>query len=450
MFPSLARAARDAALAIGRNVRWEQSDGAIRLDAQVLVVIHDAMLHLVRNAIAHGIEAEEVRIAAGKPPAGVLEIRVERRGNRVAFICRDDGAGFDLREIGRAAVAKQIVSAADAASLTLPGAIDLVLHRGVSTSDIVTGMSGRGIGLDVVRHAAELLKGELRVDSTPARGSTVEIVVPVSMTSIAVLMVEAGGLVASIPVDAVRCALTVGEHDIARSGAGESVAFEGHPIPFAALSHILTLRSARLGEGRLQPVVVVTSDSRLAAVGVDRLLGTATVLVRSIPPLALVDPVVAGASLDAEGSPQLVLDPNGLVLAAEHVHVETATHDQAPTPAHLDRRRFADHPHGGAGHPRVGRTSGRTGDLGGRGARKGQRPAVQPVPGRRRDARHRRIRVHCPNAAPIRGLREIPSILVTSRRSAEDMRRGQEVGSRAYIVKGEFNQESFLRRSRGW
>src|SRR5260221_4494577 len=185
IFSPLARAVRDAAVALGNEVQLFPTGGNVRLDAHVLVLLHEALLHLVRNAVAHGIETPAARTATGKSLCGRIDLNVERRGSRVAFICRDDGRGIDVEAIRRAAVNKGIIAAAEAKSLGLDEAIDLILRGGVSTTGTVTGISGRGVGLDVVRDVVARLKGEISVETAPDAGTSVEILVPVSITSVA-------------------------------------------------------------------------------------------------------------------------------------------------------------------------------------------------------------------------------------------------------------------------
>ena len=183
IFPSLGRALRDVAQAQGKQVDLQTSGAEVRLDADVLAVLRDALLQLVRNAVAHGIEKPETRAAAGKPSLGTVEVRVERKGRRVAFLCRDDGAGIDVGAIRRAAVRKGAISTVEVESLGLKEAINLILHGGVSTTRTANTISGRGIGLDLVRDAVTRLKGDISVDTTPGIGTTVELSVPVSLNS---------------------------------------------------------------------------------------------------------------------------------------------------------------------------------------------------------------------------------------------------------------------------
>src|ERR1019366_7951620 len=178
------------------------------------------------------------------------------------------------------------------------------------------------IGLDVVRATTSRLKGEMSIRSEPGRGATVEIRVPISITSMPGPVVEAAGALAAIPLDAVRQTLRVRDSEIARSAESDSILHEGSVIPFLPLDRVLRRPGgASFTGGRNRGTwlaVVVQGGDRCVAVGVDRLLGASNIVMRALPGVGEADPVVSGVSLDADGNPQLVLDPGGLVAAADH------------------------------------------------------------------------------------------------------------------------------------
>lgn len=442
IFPALDRSARDAAQALGKQVAFETAGGDVRLDAGVLASIRDALMHVVRNAVVHGVETEAERLAAGKPAIGRVLLRVERRGNRVAILCEDDGRGVDVEAVGAAAVRRGLVRTAAADALTTEDAIRLLYGGGLSTSTAVTELSGRGIGLDVVRATAARLKGEASIRSASGRGVAVELVVPVSVASLQALVVEHGGQLAAVPLDAVRETLRVDESDIARSEGTRSIVSDAAVIPFVPLDSVLERkRGARAG--RAWCAVVVAAGHQRLAIGVDRLVGTTDVVVRGLPDVVCADPIVSGVSFDGEGNPQLVLDPAGLVAAAGR-----------------ERGRFADEPGAKAApilviddslttrmlEQSILESAGYDVEL-----------AVSAEEGLAK-ARERRyslfvVDVEMPGidgfelVARTRAdpaLRDVPAILVTSRNAPEDRRRGEQVGAHAYIVKSEFDQEQLL------
>jgi len=443
IFPPLARVARDAAAMLGKPVQFEPAGGDIRLDAHVLTIVRDALLQLVRNAVAHGIESQERRASSGKPPKGRVELKIERRGNRVAFLCRDDGAGIDLAAIRRVAVQKGVISAARAESLELRQAIDLLLRGGLSTTGRVDQISGRGIGLDIVHAAVTRLNGEISVETAPGSGTTVEIRVPVSLTSVLALTVAAEGVIASLPLDCVRQTLRVADREIARCGAHASIAYQGKPIPLLRLSSALGRKESSRTPRERSTTVIVACGPDLAAIAVDRLIGTGTVLVRALPPLAPAASVVNGAALDNEGNPRLFLDPAGLVEAANRgqQRLEPRAAPGAPVLViddSLTTRMVEQSILESAGYRVELATSGEEALEKARAGQYSLFLVDVEMPGIDGFEFVSRTR-----GDPV--LRDTPAILVTSRASAEDRRRGRESGARAYIVKSEFDQNHFLK-----
>jgi two-component system chemotaxis sensor kinase CheA len=447
VFPALERAVRDAAQLLHKEVRFESVGGSGRLDAHVLAALRDALPHVVRNAVAHGIEPQHERAAAGKPLQGRVELRVERRGNRVAFICTDDGRGIDLEAVRRAAVRRGLVAASDAASLGLEEVVQIIMKGGVTTKSTVDEVSGRGIGLDVVRETAARLKGEVSVRSETGRGTSLEICVPVSLSSLTALEVDAGGMVAALPLDAVRQTMRVADHDIVRSSEKDSIVYEGKVLPFLALPSALRKKTMADSKRHFWSAVILEASCGVAAIGVDRLLGTANVVVRPLPSLSEAEAVVAGASLDAEGNPQLVLDPEGLVATAflgRAPVVEVALAKRASVLViddSLTTRMLEQSILESAGYEVDVATSGEEAIEKARGKEYGLFLVDVEMPGMDGFEFVSRTQADA-------SLRTVPAILVTSRSGIEDRRRGEQVGARGYVIKGEFDQVYLLRMIR--
>ncbi len=447
VFPSLERAARDAAHSMGKRIEFDASGGEIRLDAHVLAALRDALIHVVRNAVAHGIESEAERAAGKKPIAGRVSLSVERRGHRIAFICRDDGRGVDVEAVKRAA-ARRGVPSSDAADPRDPEDVfRLLLRGGLTTAATLTEVSGRGVGLDVVRETAARLKGEVTLRSERGRGATIDICVPVSLSSLPSLVMHAAGIAASVPLEAVRRTLRLADADIARSADNDSIVYEGNVIPFLPLAKALR-RPMSADRGRRHwSAVVVQSGASLAAVGVDRLSGTASVVVRPLPAHGQVDVVVAGAALDEEGHPQLVLDPEGLVAAANRgrgAREERASPPRLPVLVvddSLTTRMLEQSILESAGYEVELATSAEEALGKANGKHYGLFIVDVEMPGMDGFEFVARTRADAV-------LRETPAILVTSRGSPEDRQRGRDAGARGYIVKGEFDQGQLLRTIR--
>ncbi len=444
LFPALQRATYDAAQALGRRAELVTSGGDVRLDAHVLAVLKNALLHVVRNGVAHGIELPSERLGVGKPELGTLRLSVERRASRVAFRVSDDGRGIDVESVRRAAVAQGVLSA-EAARATTPDALmRSLLTPGFSTSAGVDEISGRGIGLDMVRATVEELKGELAIASTPGQGTTLTLEVPVSVAAVAALHVVVGGEVHAIPLDSVRSALRVSQQELTRSEDREAVNHEGRVIPFLPLERALGSRGGEAVRPRgVWSAIVVGTGERVAALGVDRVLGTGLVVVRALPERVEADAVVAGAALDAAGDPVLVLDPRELVAAAERHRGGPAPGER---PARLPILVIDDSLTTRMLEQSILESAGYEVEL-----------AVCAEDGLELAAKRRYglfvVDVDMPGmsgfdfVARTRAdpeLRNTPAILVTSRDSAEDKRRGAEVGARAYVVKGEFEQGQLL------
>ncbi|HUB07207.1 MAG TPA: response regulator [Myxococcales bacterium] len=445
LFTPLERLARDAAGSLSKQVTFEGLGGDVRLDAHVLAGARAALVQLVRNAVAHGIESAAERRAAGKGPAGRVSVEIARRGNRVAFRCRDDGRGIDLEALRRAAVRRGF-AAAETAALAPEALIEVLLRGGITTSPAVTQVSGRGVGLDVVRDAVEKLGGEIAVRTEAGRGTVFELTVPLTLAAIDGLAVDGGGVVATLPLDAVKRAVWVGPGAIARTPEGESLLFEGKVIPFLRLATALRAappegRSAGAG---VASAVVIESGGRLAALGVDRLLGASRVVLSPLPALAPADPIAAGASFDADGNPRIVLEPEQIVEKAGRVGRGASA--AAPAPRNilvvddsLTTRMLEQSILQSAGYA-VDVAASAEEALERAHARRYALFLVDvEMPGMDGFTFIERVR-----ADPL--LSPIPAILVTSRSAPEDRERGDRVGAQGYIVKSEFDQQDLLAR----
>lgn len=441
VFGLLERTARDVAQAQGKQVRFSASGGDARLDAHVLSSLRAALVQLVRNSVAHGIETPNERAVAGKPSAGELRLSIERVAGHLRFSCEDDGRGIDLLALEQQAIRSGMLSG--------PLSNDderqrLLLVGGVSTRARADELSGRGIGLDIVRDTVTKLRGQMVAHNSPGAGVRIDISVPLSLSSVTVLQVESEGAHASLPLDAIRAAKRVTELEISHEGDARSIVHDGRKVPFLSLVHALR-RVPRAGRNRRAwSVVIVESGDRIAALGVDRLLGTAHVAVRPLPAVVHADAVVAGASLDAEGEPRLVLDPAGLVAAAENANVpiETAIEpgriapilviDDSLTTRMLEKSilescgylvELACSAEEGIEKARTGRYSLFLVDV--------EMPGMNGF---------EFVRTTRADAL----LSSVPAVLVTSRNSPDDLAQGRDAGAAAHIVKSDFDQRHLL------
>ncbi len=447
-FAALERGVRDAAQAVDKPVEWVTSGGETRLDGHVLSGLREALLHVVTNAVTHGVESAAERKAAGKPPFAQVRLAAQRRGSRVVFSCSDDGRGVDIEAVRRLAVKRGLVQEAEAAALTPEQVIRFIFAPGLSTATQVTELAGRGVGMDVVREVTERLKGEVTARSVPGKGTTVEISVPLSLTSLTVLVVEAGEVTLAVPMDALRRTRRVPAAEIHQSEHGDSLIDEDRAIPFVPLSRIL-----RGDEHAQQPraawsVLILRSGQDALAVGVDKIREIESVVLRRLPALAGPLPVFAGASFDSEGNPQPVVDPGGLIKAARELSgavVQAKSSAARPPVLVIDdslTTRMME--------KSILESAGYEVDL-----------AVSAEDGLAKAAKRSYGLFVCDVDMPgMSGFdfvaktradavfKKIPAILVTSRSSDEDRRRGASAGASAFIVKGEFDQGVLLGKIR--
>ena len=445
LFVFLERVVRDAAQVQSKKVVFQGYGGDVRLDAQVLGAVQDALSHVVRNAVVHGIESPTDRQAAGKSSEGHVVIEVAQQDRWIVFTCRDDGCGIDLDAIRQVAIQRNILTEQQAQSITSNDLLQLLLKGGISTSEDVTKVSGRGVGLDVLRDTAKRLDGTIDIQTNADQGTRINLTVPLLIASLDGLLVESSGVVATLPITAVSSTLRILPEDIAHTAQGETIIFDGQSIPFISLSNVLAPNTSQTQRhNRIWAGVVIEADTGAAAIGVDRLLGVSNMVLRPVPELAFAKSIVSAVSLNAEGNPQLVLNPAHLIIEAQGADInwdtlEEIQHtiliiDDSLTTRMLERSILES-----AGYNVELATSGEEGL---------EKAAQNPydlflvdveMPGIDGFTFIERIQSN-PD------LRHIPAILVTSRASPEDLQRGRDVGARDYVIKSEFNQGALLAR----
>jgi two-component system, chemotaxis family, sensor kinase CheA len=303
----LNRAVRDIARSEGKSVRWLVEGAATELDRGVLNQLSDSLLHLVRNAVDHGIEPPGERLA-DKSPEGTIRLHAWQLGSDVIIAVTDDGRGIDLERVRDRATRLGI----DTSNLTEDETLQLIFQSGLSTTNFVTDVSGRGVGLDVVKTSVEAARGRIEVRSELGKGSEFRIVVPITLAVLRCLVVEAGGQRFALPLHRV---VVTQAHDASREiqAEGRSVVWVGNePVTVSTLA-----QAVGLGDSPSQgPIVVLTDSTRTNAFQVDRLVGQRDVVLKSLSRLLPTLPAVAGAGIEPDGSIFLVLDPPGLIQGA--------------------------------------------------------------------------------------------------------------------------------------
>ncbi len=441
LMSDLERVVRDGAREADKQVEFRVTGARTDIDAHVLAGLRTALVHIVRNSVAHGIELPSERRKAGKVAKGRVDIVIERRGHRVAILCRDDGQGLDLDAVRRVAVARGLASAETAEAMDESALGQLLLRGGVSTSRSLTGLSGRGLGLEAVRHAVEALKGEIKIRSRAGQGTEVEVFVPLTLASVPTLSMQVDGDTVLLPLDSVKRTLRLSSEDISQNGDTEQVVIEGRVVPFLPLRR--ALKGATSSSTSKQSAVVIEAEGCFAALGVDGIGAARIVIVRNIPEHADVDPIVSGVALDEYGAPQAVLAPPALLHA---VSALTPSPGEPIVPARAPILVIDDSLTTRTLEQSILESAGYEVDL----AVSGE-DALQKA--REKSYGLFIVDVEMPGMSGFEfiararsnpELRETPSILVTSREDPEDKRRGKDVGARAYIVKSEFDQAELL------
>ena len=314
LFTRFVRQGQEAARAAGRMVRIETSGDGVELDAGTIEQIVDPLLHLVQNAVTHGIEDAEERRALGKPATGGVILDAHPQGGFVFVEVADDGRGIDTDALRRRAVAHGLLDADAGAALSEDEALELMFVPGLSTASTVTTASGRGVGMDVVRTNVRRLGGEVEVRTVPGAGARFTLKLPLTVLVSEALVVRAGGEALALPLGALRQVTTVEAHEIRTIDGVEAVAAEGELIPLFTLAHALAL-PAGARERRI-PVLVLRAGATPFAVAVDEVLHREDIVIKSLGRFLDGIGPFSGATVSAEGQVTLLLDPARLLEAA--------------------------------------------------------------------------------------------------------------------------------------
>lgn len=310
----LDRTVRVTSSKTGKLVQLTAQGLDTEFDKVVIEQLAPALEHLLRNAIDHGIEPPSERLALGKPEAGVISLTAARQGAHVTILLSDDGAGLDFHAIARRAVELEWMSPAQAESMKEEALIRLIFEPGFSTSEAVSEVSGRGVGMDIVRATVEGLRGRLSVQSAPGKGTTFAIVLPVSMAVDRVVILEAGGERLALPMPAMTRQMRVLDGPATVRDGAEGVEADGAWIPVAWLGEWLGLSSPEMRPGRAALVFVNNGEREIALVA-DRVIEAREVIVKPLTGLLARMTRYSGATILGDGSVVLILNPSAIDLS---------------------------------------------------------------------------------------------------------------------------------------
>ena len=333
----LQRAARDLAKAGGKDIMLIVEGAAIELDRAIVEGARSALMHLVRNAVDHGIETTAERVASGKPPRSKLSVRAAVRGDRVEISVSDDGRGIDLDALRAQAKRRGIEPPEDAREL-----VALIFRPGFSTAKMVTDVSGRGVGLDVVCTQVESLRGELEVEFERGHGTTFRLRLPLTASSLRGLLVQAGDQLFALPNSYVQSLMRVGPDSIARSEGREMLLTVNGPVPLCSLRDVLALagpeqRDLAASDGKLM-VVVLAADGRSIGLSVDRWHTEQDLVLKPFGRRVRRLRHVSAAALLPTGQVSLVLKPHELVRSA-YARRTRRSLSPAPAPSPVSKKK---------------------------------------------------------------------------------------------------------------
>jgi len=313
LFVGLPRMVRDLSAELNKQVLVDIEGGDVELDREMIEMIRDPLTHIIRNAVDHGIEKPAERLKAGKREIGLLAVSARQSGNQILIDIQDDGRGIDGKKLVEKAIANGVVTKDEAAQLSPRDKLALIFEAGLSTAKEVTAISGRGVGMDVVRSNVERIGGIVEVDSKPGEGTRMTLRVPLTLTIIPALTVSIAGQHFAIPRSAIE--------EIVRAN-GESVTLEhlggagvatirGRRVPEISLASVLGLES-QVGEQDRTLVVLRPAGGDVYALSVDRIHDHEELVVKPAAPAVMATGLYAGTTLADDGSPILLFDPAGI------------------------------------------------------------------------------------------------------------------------------------------
>ena len=444
------RMVRDLAEQQGKEIEWSVTGADLEVDRRVLQLIKEPLIHLVRNAVDHGIEAPAARVEAGKAPRGRVAMAIAgHEGHRIEVTVEDDGRGIDLAQVRAAAVRARLLSSEQAQTLTDDEALALVYRSGLSTSPIVTAISGHGLGLAIVKERVEQMGGAVRIGRSGWGGTVIRMILPATVVTFSGLLVQVGGQPFLLPIEAVERVLRLDPGDVKSVEGRDAIGWNGTALSVASLGAVLGVPEpeGQAERGSKQPGVVVRAGEEQAAFLVDQIVGVTEVLVKELrPPLVRVRNV-AGAGLLGTGRLALILRPADLLRSMrvsgrpagparearkDEREIAVLVVDDSITTRTMEKNLLE-----AAGY----RVRVAVDGLEAWTILKSEPidVVVSDVDMPRMDGFELTARIRADQR-----LGELPVILVTALESREDKERGVQVGANAYVVKSSFEQSNLL------
>ena len=458
LFDTLPRLVRDVARECNKEVELQTEGAETELDRKVLEEIKDPLMHLLRNSLDHGIESPDERVEAGKPRTGTITVKAFQKANTIVLQVSDDGAGINRERVKDKAIAAGLIGDAEAETLSDDETLRLIFSPGLSTSATVTQLSGRGVGMDVVRKNVEALQGQVDIDSTLGSGTTITLTLPLTLATTQVLLAQVGDQTYGIPISAVERILRIQPSAISKVAGRPAIVVDSEPVSLARLAEVLerppSEAPTKNGESVRMPVVILRSGKNRIAFLVDDVVGQQEMVVKSLGKQLARVRNVAGATILGSGRVMMTLNPVDLLKAARQAKGKAAAAPRAAATAasvkqpkrktvlvaddSLSTRTLEKNILETAGYKVLVAADGMEAlsilnssggcDLIVSDVLMPCMTGIELTAAVRKDSK----------------LKKIPVILVTSLDSREDKERGIEVGADAYIVKSNFDQSNLL------
>lgn len=312
VFEQFPRTVRNLARSTGKEVKLNIFGAETEVDRTIVDEIGEPLIHLIRNAIDHGIEPPQERIALGKPSAGLVELKAYHDGDSVVIEVSDDGRGIDIDKVLKRAIEQKLVSREEAETLSQQEILQFIFEAGFSTAEKVTDISGRGVGMDVVKTKIESIGGVVDIDSRPNHGTRFIIRLPLTLSIIQALLVSVGQEVYAIPIGSIKEIIEIPAKSIKLVRQKEFIDYRGLLIPFLRLAKVLECpREVKADD--VVTAVIVKKGERLAALSVDELIGQQEIVIKPLGKALSKIKIVSGATILGDGRVVLILDVNHLI-----------------------------------------------------------------------------------------------------------------------------------------
>ena len=321
IFDAFPRMVRDLARDTGKEVELILEGAETELDRKVLESIKDPLIHILRNSVDHGIERPEERAKAGKPIKGTVTVKAFQKGNNIVIEVIDDGGGINREKVKQSAIKADLITSDDAHTMSDDEALRLIFAPGLSTSSVITGTSGRGVGMDVVRRNVEALQGQIDIVSVLGQGTTMTLMLPLTLATTQELLVQVGDQIYGIPISSVERIERVMAKDISAVVGRQAVVVDNDPVSLMRLSEVLERKDVEqviAADGKM-PVVILGSGKKRVAFQVDAVVGQQETVVKGLGKQLSRVRNVAGATILGSGKVIMTLNPVDLMKSVRGV-----------------------------------------------------------------------------------------------------------------------------------